>query len=69
MIRIRITDPPNSWLDQLYGSGFRSGSGSLLDNHFVKAELSPGAAEVLRIRPPKVELTPSNAPPVGQNRY
>jgi hypothetical protein len=68
-IRIRTTGPPKSWLDQLYGSGFRSGSGSLLNNHFVRAELSPGAAEVLLIRPPKVKLTPSGVPPVGQNCY
>jgi hypothetical protein len=68
-IRIHITGPPNSWLDQLYGSGFQSGSGSHLDNHFMKAGLSPGADVVLRIRPPKVELTPSSAPPVGQDRY
>jgi hypothetical protein len=35
----------------------------------VRAELSPGAAEVLLIRPPKVKLTPSGVPPVGQNCY
>jgi hypothetical protein len=34
----------------------------------MKTELSPGAVVVLRIRSPKVELTPSGAPPVRQNR-